>query len=103
MVDDQYRIAQKLLNRLHQRPAFPELQKITRRCYKCGQNLYFGGCVQTVTLYGEMEYFGLDFLEEIWRNSLFVIECCWCFVGMASPAVLAVRSMERIRRRIKNE
>ena len=103
MTSDQYRTNQKTLNKLHQRPAIPELQKMTRQCYKCGQKLYFSGFVQTVTLYGEMEYFGLDFLEEIWMNPLFVIECCWCFVGIPSPAALSLRSMERIRRKFRNE
>lgn len=92
-------LRKKLLNR----PVYTELQRTTRQCYKCEQTLYFRDFVQTVSSHGEMEYFGFAFLEEIWRNPIFIIECCWCHAGIPSPAVLQLRHIERIMDEIKNE
>ncbi len=62
-----------------------------RECYICGEKLYWKGFISPESIRERMENkkkFGLDFLIEIWKNPIFVLECCWCFNGLLNPNIM---------------
>jgi len=49
-----------------------------RRCYSCTTPLGYYQYYLTYHLQDLVKVFNDDMLDEIWKNEIFVIECCTC-------------------------
>lgn len=59
-----------------------ELYEKLRFCYICGRKMDWGNFFANGL---RKDGFNLEMLEEIWRNPIFILECCWCFNGISGP------------------
>lgn len=50
----------------------------TRLCYKCGFKLNYIDFITSIHAQGIREMFTLELLWEIWKNPIFILQCCSC-------------------------
>jgi len=74
-----------------------EIYTIIRTCHKCGKSmnwmdfiapLYYVDILNQKKTFKEI---GIKMLQEIWKNDIFVIECCWCFKLKPSRSKVIMR------------
>lgn len=79
------------------------IEQTKRTCYKCGEPLYFHQFMFGLHNSGQRKHFTVDMLIEIWRNPIFVIECCDCFFGLKfSEEIERIANFIRTRREFRD-
>ncbi len=57
---------------------YREGEKTKRTCYTCGVELFFDNLVYTFYMRYTEKTFDREMLTEIWKNEIFILECCLC-------------------------
>ena len=56
-----------------------------RHCYECDKPLYWRDFIIAAERNSELEKFGMGLLKIIWKDDLFILKCCSCFLDLPRP------------------
>ncbi len=56
-----------------------------RQCCKCGEKFVYRDLIYQFQRRKMIAKVGRGLIREIWRNPIFILECCFCYTEIPSP------------------